>query len=201
MAIDPQKIISVYSAGELPRDKKGIMGIFGIYAAYNYNEFFYRIVSKALIQTSKEEAEKIENQLYQAVLECAYYTFHGARTSMSWREIVYPMIETPEDEVQALVAFTNVFGIGYLEVVELIPDNKLVTRVYNAYDPGRYLEEYGPQPHGRCYMFRACTASYMDLVYGPPFPNGIGTFKCEEVKCRSMGDKYCEFVATKAQEG
>lgn len=200
MAIDTQKIISIYSSGELPRDQKGIIGIFGIYAAYNYNEFFYKVVSRAIMQVSEKEAEKIESQLYQAVLDCAYYTFHGARTSMTWKQEVSPMIKTPEDEVEALIAFTNVFGIGYLEIVELVPGEKLITRVSNAYDPARYLEEYGPQTKGRCYTFRACTASYMDLVYGPRFPKGIGTFKCEEIKCRSIGHPYCEFVATRKEK-
>ncbi len=195
MSLDTTKIIKIFSSGDLPRDHKGIIGVFGIYAAYNLNEFFYKVVSRALMKVSPEEAEQIETQLYDAVLECAYQTFHGARTSLTWEQKVSPMIRSPEEEIEALVAFTNVFGIGFLEIKELIPGKRLVIQVGNAYDPKRYLEEYGPQPVGRCYMFRACTASYMDLVYGPPFPRGKGTFRCQEVRCRSMGDPYCEFVA------
>ena len=114
---------------------------------------------------------------------------------MDWRDLILPMIKTPEDEIHALVAFTNMLGIGYIEVEELIPGKRLVTTVKNAYDPGRYLEEYGPQPRGRCYMFNACTASYMDLVYAAPYPNGMGTFTSKEVMCRSMGNPTCRFVA------
>ena len=104
-------------------------------------------------------------------------------------------------EVQAMVDFDNIFGIGFIEGEELIPGEILVTRVNNAYDPGRYFEEYGPQPRGRCYMVNACTASYMDLVYGPEYPNGIGTFVSKEVACRSVGDSTCRFVAESQRLG
>ena len=140
-------------------------------------------------------AQAVEQKLYNAVLECAYHTFHGARSSMEWRDLILPMIETREDELHALVAFTNIFGIGYIEIEELIPGEKLVTVVKNAYDPGRYFDEYGPQPRGRCYMLNACNASYMDLVYGAGHPNGMGTFISEEMECRSMSHSACRFIA------
>ncbi len=195
MAIDSKKIIEIASSLPIASNEKGIMAAFGVYVAMNYNEFFFQLVSKIIRMVDDKEARAVEQNLYDAVLECAYHTFHGARSSMHWRDLILPMIKTPEDEVHALVAFTNVFGIGYIEVEELIPGEKLVTTVKNAYDPGRYLEEYGPQPRGRCYMFNACNASYMDLVYAPKYPNGMGTFISREVMCRSMDHPACKFVA------
>lgn len=195
MPIDSKKVIEIASRLPIESNERGIMAAFGVYAAMNYNEFFFKVVSRVIQMLDYRTAEEVEKKLYDAVLECGYHTFHGARTSMHWREYILPMINSPEDEVYALVAFTNVFGIGYIEVEELIPEQKLVTVVKNAYDPGRYLEEYGPQPHGRCYMFSACTASYMDLVYGPRYPTGMGTFVSKEVSCRSMGNNICRFIA------
>jgi len=195
MPIDSKKVIEIASRLPIESNERGIMAAFGVYAAMNYNEFFFKVVSRVIQTLDYRTAEEVEKKLYDAVLECGYHTFHGARTSMHWREYILPMINSPEDEVYALVAFTNVFGIGYIEVEELIPGQKLVAVVKNAYDPGRYMEEYGPQPHGRCYMFSACTASYMDLVYGPRYPTGMGTFVSKEVSCRSMGDNICRFIA------
>jgi hypothetical protein len=117
---------------------------------------------------------------------------------MHWREHILPLIKSPEDEVYALVAVTNIFGIGFIEVEELLPGQKLVTVVKNAYDPGRYLEEYGIQPRGRCYMFSACTASYMDLVYGDPYPSGMGSFFAVEIECRSKDNHICRFIAERS---
>lgn len=195
MAVDSKKIIELGSSLPIASNEKGIMAAFGVYVAMNYNEFFFKLVSRILRKVDDTEAQAVEQKLYDAVLECGYHTFHGARTSMHWRDFILPMITSPEDEIHALVAFTNIFGIGYIEVEELIPGRKLVTTVTNAYDPGRYLEEYGIQPRGRCYMFNACTASYMDLVYAPEYPDGMGTFTSTEVACRSMGDPVCRFVA------
>jgi hypothetical protein len=195
MAIDSKKVIEIASRLPIESNERGIMAAFGVYAAMNYNEFFFKVVSRVIQMLDYRTVQAVEKKLYDAVLECGYHTFHGVRTSMHWREYILPMINSPEDEVYALVAVTNIFGIGYIEVEELIPGQKLVTIVKNAYDPGRYLEEYGPQPHGRCYMFNACTASYMDLVYGLRYPAGMGTFVSKEVSCRSMGDPICRFIA------
>jgi hypothetical protein len=195
MAIDSKKIIEIASRLPVESNESGIMAAFGIYASLNYNEFFYKIVSRIINSLDEDTVKVVEQKLYDSVLECGYHTFHGARTSMHWRELILPMIKTPEDEVYALVAFTNVFGLGYIQIEELIPGKRLVTTVKNAYDPGRYLEEFGPQPRGRCYMFNACNASYMDLVYAPKYPHGMGTFLSREVECRSMGHSICRFVA------
>ncbi len=195
MPVDSKKIIEIASKLQIESNEKGIMAAFGVYAAMNYNEFYFKVVSRVINTLGKLKAPIIEQKLYNAVLECGYHTFHGIRTSMHWREHVAPMLSSSEDEVQALVAFTNIFGIGYIEIEELIPNKKLVTIVKNAYDPERYLNEYGKQPYGRCYMFSACTASYMDLAYGERYPKGIGSFKAKEVTCRSMGDDICRFIA------
>jgi hypothetical protein len=195
MTVDTRKVIELTSGLPITSSEKGIIAAFGVYVAMNYNEFFYKLVSKITNMVDETAAQAVEHELYNAVLECAYHTFHGARSSMEWRDLILPMIETQEDELRALVAFTNIFGIGYIEIEELVPGEKLVTVVKNAYDPGRYLEEYGPQSRGRCYMFNACNASYMDLVYGVAYPNGMGTFISEEVECRSMNHSTCRFLA------
>ena len=195
MAVDTRKIIELASGLPIASSERGIIAAFGVYVVMNYNEFFYRLVSKIINMVDDPAAQAVEGQLYNAVSECAYHTFHGARSSMEWRDLILPMIETQEDELHALVAFTNIFGLGYIEIEELVPGERLITVVKNAYDPGRYLEEYGPQPRGRCYMFNACTASYMDLVYGAEYPNGMGTFISEEVECRSMNHSTCRFTA------
>ncbi len=200
MAVDVKKVIDMGSSLPLCSNEKGIMAAFGIYAAFNYNEFFFQVVSRVRRMVKEPDALALEAKLYDAVVDCAYYTFHGARISMDWREYITPMIETPEDEVRALVAFINVFGVGFIEVEDLIPGERLVTIVRNAYDPGRYVEEYGPQPKSSCYMFRACTAACMDLVYGAKFPDGKGTFFCREPLCRAKGDEICKFIAEPATD-
>jgi hypothetical protein len=195
MAIDSKKVIRIASKLPVDSNEKGIMAAFGVYVTTNYNEFFFKVASRVVCGVNVQTSHAVEKKLYDAVLECGYHTLHGVRTSMHWREHIRPMIFSPEDEVYALVAFTNVFGMGHIEIEELVPGRKLITSVKNAYDPDRYIEEYGLQPYGRCYMFSACNASYMDLVYGKSYPSGMGTFRSHEVTCRSMGSPICRFIA------
>ena len=195
MAVDGQRIIEIASKLPITSNERGIMGAFGVYVLMQYNEFYFKLVSRITESMADTDVQVVEHSLYNAVLECGYHTFHGVRTSMHWREHILPMIEQAEDEVRALVAYTNTFGIGFIEIEELTPGEKLVTTVRNAYDAARYLEDYGPQKRGRCYMLNACTASYMDLVYGPPYPKGMGTFVSNEVQCHAMGHDTCRFIA------
>ncbi|MGM0681400.1 MAG: hypothetical protein ACQES8_04135, partial [Thermodesulfobacteriota bacterium] len=181
MAIDSTKIIKIASKLPVTSNERGIMAAFGVYLAMNYNEFYFKLVSRITHMLDEKKVQEVEQNLYNAVLECGYHTFHGVRTSIDWREHISPMIQTPEDEIHALVAFTNVLGIGFIQIEKLIPGKELVTTVRNTYDPARYLEKYGPQSRGRCYMINACTASYMDLVYGPRYPKGMGTFVSKEI--------------------
>jgi hypothetical protein len=200
MAIDTKKVIELASRLSIESNERGIMAAFGVYAAINYNEFYFKVVSRVINAVNFEMAQVVEKKLYNAVQECGYHTFHGIRTSMHWREHILPLIQSLEDEVHALVAVTNIFGIGFIEIEEILPGEKLVTTVNNAYDPDRYLRQYGVQPQGRCYMFSACTASYMDLVYGPRYPTGMGTFTAREISCRSKGDHVCRFLAERSMK-
>ena len=200
MAIDSKKIIKIASSLPVKSNERGIIAAFGVYVTITYNEFYFKLVSRVTQMLEEKEILAVERDLYHAVLQCGYHTFQGIRTSFHWREHISPMIHTPEDEVYALVAFTNVFGIGFIEIEKLIPGEELVTTVRNSYDSARYLEEYGIQSRGRCYMLKACTASYMDLVYGPAYPNGMYSYSSEEKTCRAMGNDVCTFIAKPIQK-
>jgi hypothetical protein len=84
---------------------------------------------------------------------------------------------------------------GELEVVEFVPDEKLVMRGYRTYESAGYLQLYEQAASGKCYMLRGVTGAFMDLLYGPPYPDGCSTFLTEEPLCRAKGDSYCEFSA------
>jgi hypothetical protein len=41
-------------------------------------------------------------------------------------------------------------------------------------------------------------AAFMDLAYGEPYPDGMRTFQCEQVRGIETGDDYGEFLVTRA---
>lgn len=197
MAVNREKLVDALLQLPLVPDERGIIPVFGSYLIMADNEFMYKMMSRILFGVNKEKSVEVEADFTKAVLECAYHTFYGVTSSAEWEGVAGPMIENKEDKIHALVALTDIFGAGRIEITELIPNEKLVMRVKNSIDPPFWLKEHGKQERPRCYVFTACAAGYMDLVYGEEYPKGLGNFESKEIKCRAKGDEYCEFVATR----
>ncbi|MBW1782135.1 MAG: hypothetical protein JRL30_15525 [Deltaproteobacteria bacterium] len=59
--------------------------------------------------------------------------------------------------------------------------------------------KYGNASRPCSYMIQGVSAAFMDIAYGDkPYPDGMGTFKCEQTKGIEIGDDYGEFLVTRA---
>jgi len=198
MAIDGTKIIHAVMEGSRIRESKGIIPLFGVYLSLFSVKYYNRLsfdFEKKMGESRRNEAEKL---LVAAAQECGYATFQGIRNSWEWDQIVKPMIEHPEDQIDGFTAVAVAFGWGDLVVKELVPKRSLVIHVGDSYEARGFLEDYGPSESGKCYMLRGVTGAFMDLLYGDDYPEGCFTFTAEESRCRAKGDPYCEFVARKS---
>jgi len=198
MAIDGNKIVHAVMEGSRIRESKGIIPLFGVYLSLFSVQYYNRLsfeFEKKLGKTRKTEAQAL---LIQAAQECGYATFQGIRNSWEWDEIVTPMIDQREDQIEGFTAVAVAFGWGDLEVKELIPEQKLVIRVSDSYEAGGYLQRYGRAASGKCYMLRGVAGAFMDLIYGEQYPDGCFTFAADEPLCRAKGDPHCEFIAAKS---
>jgi hypothetical protein len=88
------------------------------------------------------------------------------------------------------------WGWAKSEIVELIPNEKMVIRAYDYYESEVY--KYGKSKYPMAFMITGVATAFMDLAYGKPYPDGLRTFKGEQVKGIEMGDDYGEFIITKA---
>lgn len=197
MAVNREQLVGALLQLPLLPNENGIIPVFGSYLVTVDNEFMYNLTSRVLLGVGKEKSKEVSDAFIHSVKECVYHTFRGIITSAEWEAVAGPMIKNKEDEIYSLVALTDIFGAGRIEITELVPNEKLAIRVDNSIDVAPWLKEYGKQDHPRCYVFTACAAGYMDLVYGGEYPKSLGTFESKEVKCKTMGDKYCEFIATR----
>ena len=197
MAIDGDRIIRAVMLKSGVRDSKGIMPIFGVYLSLNYMSYYNEISFEFERAMGKERREEAEELLVAAAQECGYATFHGIRTSAEWETLVQPMIETDTDRIHAFAAIAVALGWGELVVEEIVPHERLVIQARNGYEADGYLQNYGTADSGRCYMLRGVTAGFMDLLYGPPYPDGCFAYEAKETRCRAMGAPYCEFIAQK----
>jgi predicted hydrocarbon binding protein len=198
MPIDGNKIIHAIMEGSRIRETKGIIPLFGVYLSILSTHYYTRLSFDFELKMGKSKAAESEALLIDAAQECGYATFHGIRNSWEWEEIVEPMIEKREDQIEGFTAVAVAFGWGDLELKSLIPDEKLVIRVKDSYEARGYLKGYGPTDSGKCYMLRGVTGAFMDLLYGDSYPDGCFTFTTEESLCRAKGDAHCEFIARKS---
>jgi len=201
MGFEGSKIIHAVMEGSLIRDAKGIIPLFGVYLSLFFVEYYNRLSFDFETRMGVERQAESETLLIEAAHECGYATFHGIRNSREWEELVVPMIEEKEDQLLSFAAVAVAFGWGGLEVMELVPDEKLVMQVSDSYEATGYLQHYGPANSGKCYMLRGVTAAFMDLLYGEDYPDGLFTFSAEESLCRAKGDPSCEFIAKRSSKG
>ena len=198
MAIDGTKITHAVMEGSRIRESKGIIPLFGVYLSLFSTHYYNQLSFDFEKRMGPRRQEESKSLLISAAHECGYATFEGIRNSPEWEQVVAPMIESKEDEIRGFAAVAVAFGWGDLEIVEIIPDEKLRIRVNDSYEARGYLEKYGRAKSEKCYMLRGVAAAFMDLSYAGDYPDGYSTFVAEEPMCRAKGDPYCEFIATKS---
>jgi hypothetical protein len=199
MAIDGNKIIHAVMEGSRIRESKGIIPLFGVYLSI-FSTDYYNKLSYEFEKMLKERKSEAEALLVQAAQECGYATFQGVRNSWEWEEIVKPMIDRKEDQIEGFSAVAVAFGWGNLKVSKHIPGETLVIQATGSYEASGYLEQYQRADSGKCYMLRGVTGAMMDLLYGKDYPEGCFTFSADEHLCRAKGDAYCEFTARKSPD-
>jgi predicted hydrocarbon binding protein len=198
VAIDGTKITHAVMEGSRIRESKGIIPLFGVYLSLFSTQYYNQLSFDFEKRMGSRRQEESKSLLISAAHECGYATFEGIRNSPEWEQVVAPMIESKEDEIRGFAAVAVAFGWGDLEIVEIIPDEKLRIRVNDSYEARGYLEKYGRAKSEKCYMLRGVAAAFMDLSYAGDYPDGYSTFVAEEPMCRAKGDPYCEFIATKS---
>src|SRR5210317_1198304 len=102
MAIDTDKIVHAVMHGSRIREEKGIIPLFGVYLSMIPVQYYNRISFGFEKKMGNEgNAEKL---LVSAGQECGYATFQGVRSSREWDEVVKPMIERKEDQIDCFVS-------------------------------------------------------------------------------------------------
>lgn len=197
MAIDRKKVIESLSQIEVVGNEDGLIPGFNVYVNQLPAAFWNNFAEKLTRHVPEELLEAADFLLYNAGNECGYHTGYGIITSEEWKAVVEPMVEkVPEDILHGAFAVFTAWGWAKSEIVELIPGERMVVRAYDYYESD--VVRYGKSDKMSAYMVRGVSAAFMDLAYGEAYPNGLGTFKCEQVKGIECGDDYGEFVVTKA---
>ena len=196
MAIDRSKVIQEMSTVRLQGNDEGLIPAMGVWVQQLPTDFWNKFAAKMLTMVKPADVSKVEQGLYFAAHECGYHTGHGIITSDEWNRVVAPMIENvPEDVLHGAYAVFTAWGWANAEIVQLVPAEKMVVRALHYYESQGAKECKITRPFA--YMIRGVSAAFMDLAYGAPYPDGLGTYTCQQTKGVEVGDLFGEFVVTK----
>lgn len=198
MAIDRKKIIEQMSKVSVIGNEEGMIPGFNVFVQQLPSDFWNGFARRIVNYVPEDLVESAEALLFNAARECGYHTGYGIITSDEWKEIVAPMVEkTPEDILHGAFAVFTAWGWAKSEVIEIVPKEKMVIRAYDYYESD--IMKYGKASRPCAYMIQGVSAAFMDIAYGDsPYPDGMGTFKCEQTKGIEIGDDYGEFLITRA---
>lgn len=203
------KLISDFAKLKITANSDGLIPTANVLIVQLPSEF-YNQFSLKLLDEILESAYKVNNKtvyedihgyteclLENAAAECGYHTGCGIINSDEFAAIMGCKADTPEDILYGLFAITVSWGWGDLEIVELIPNEKLVLRAHDYYEADvRNSLKFN---YYFAYMLKGISRAFMDLIYGHKCPpNRLGVFKSEQTKGIELGDSYGEFLITRA---
>ena len=196
MSVDRKTIIENISKIQFSGDSNGMIEGFGVFANLLPADFWNGFASRILNSVPESLQDSALFLLYNAANECGYHTGYGIITSEEWKAIVAPEVKNmPEDVLHGAFAVFSAWGWGKAEIVELIPNERMVVRAYDYYEAEAV--SYGKSPIGLAPMICGVSAAFMDLAYGKPYPDGLRTFHGVQTKGIEKGDDYCEVVITR----
>lgn len=195
MAIDRKHAIELLSQIKVKGNEDGLIPAFGVLVQFLPANFWNTFAEKMLKSAGSSDVAAVEEGLERAAGECGYHTGWGIINSEEFQSIIGPMIEkAPEDVLHGAFAVFTAWGWANAEIVELIPGKKMVIRAYDYYE-AEIADTY--EPKKPCaYMIRGVSRAFMDLGYGKAYPNGYGTFKCQQTRGIEMGHPHGEFIVT-----
>jgi hypothetical protein len=212
-AIDEESIIEAVQDLGLTGNEEGLIPAFGVnltagYAEY-YNKGCFRYANTVVDEMG--DIDVATDMLQEAGHICGFNTMGGIMTSPEWDAVVKPMIESREDWIHGIVACINALGWGTWRVEELVPDERLVVRIYNPYESAGYERWFGVVDFPVDFTASGVANALMNLVYygditdDPTLDDDYyyelfvdkGGFEAEQTKCVAAGDDYSEIVVTR----
>ncbi|MBK8013037.1 MAG: hypothetical protein IPK13_16990 [Deltaproteobacteria bacterium] len=201
MTIDREKAIEQLSQIRVRGNAEGLIPAFGVLVNQFPTEFWNSFSLKILNEAGEALRDDAAGLLENAAGECGYHTGWGIINSDEFKSIIGPMIDpkTPlEDTLRGAYAVFTAWGWAKAEIVELEPGEKMVVRAYDYYEADT-AKPADTAKKPLAFMIKGVSRAFMDIAYGDkPYPDGHGTFKCEQTKGIELGDAFGEFVVTRA---
>jgi hypothetical protein len=164
---------------------------------------FWERFEESLNGSGAEEAlDAAEWSLMRAAHDLGYDAGLEVVGAANTRRLLRPLQVDPSSALEALHAtFCALSGIGAddCEIVELVPFERLVLRVYGYW--GLLVPSPGRNRRRGTLVVRGLCAALMDVAYGIAYDecgcHDAGTYLCRQSRSVGRGDTFDEFVATR----
>lgn len=195
----------------------GLIDAFGVLLTRHYANY-YNLISLRTMLTMEHDFEEagvsiVKELLTEAGHVCAFNTLGGIALSAEWNALIKPSLQTQDDWTHGIVACANSVGWGKWEIMELNPEGETRFKITGSYESNSFLKLHEERTNFPiCCFLDGALAGVMNLVYhgdirqtptlDEDYYNGVfkakGRFVSKQVKARTMGDEFDEFVVTRS---
>ena len=192
MTVMRDTVVKSLAKISIEADENGLIPEYDVLVNLLPTTLLNAMAEKLMAAAPPEKKPMVAEGLVRAAYECGYHTGCGIITSDTFNDVVMPMVTEGEKDILrgAFAAFTA-WGWAKSGIVQLKPGEKMVIRANDYYEADSTGEGL------RAYMLRRLCQAFFDLTYADPYPDGMDTYVCQQVKGIEVGDPHGEFIVTR----
>jgi hypothetical protein len=192
MTVMRDEVVKKLADIDVQGDENGLIPSFNVFVNQLPANFWNTFAERILEAAPPEKKKSVEDALVNCAYECGYHTGYGIITSDEFKDVVEPMVtEGAKDVLRGAYAVFTAWGWAKSGIAQIREGEKMVVRATD------YYESDGGQGDKRAFMIRGVSAAFFELAYADAYPDGMGTFTCEQTMGLECGDTFGEFVVTK----
>jgi hypothetical protein len=193
MTVMRDKVVKDLVNITVTHDQDGLIPNFNVLVNQLPTAFWNTFAERMMAAAPADRKPALEQALVQCAYECGYHTGYGIITSNEFKSVVMPMVtEGAKDVLRGAFAVFTAWGWAKSGIMQIVEGEKMTIRATD------YYEADGTKgAEKRAFMIRGICTAFFELAYSDPYPDGMGKFRCEQVKGMECGDQFGEFVVTK----
>jgi len=213
--INREKIMEAFYQYDFLGDEDGLIPRFNLFWVRQFSNYYNRITYEFYHRCKEDRTcNNIENMLIEIACKASFCTMGEVLKSDEWYTVFKPMIKSREDILFCSIQLINALGWGKWRIVEMIPNQKLVVRIYKGYESVGYNEIYGLAKDKIDFFAVGVAKTLMELTYRfdtnqhmkineklyNMMISGDELFGAVQTKCEAMGDEYSEIVVERKED-
>jgi hypothetical protein len=192
MTVMRDQVVQQLVQVEAKANDDGLIPAFNVLVNQLPCTFWNTVAERMMAVTPPDRKQAMEAALVNCAYECGYHTGYGIITSPEFESVVMPMVtEGAKDVLRGAFAVFTAWGWAKSGIVQIKEGETMTIRAVDYYEADSGGEGK------RAYMIRGVSAAFMELAYAAAYPNGMNTFRSDQVRGIEAGDQFGEFAVSK----